>query len=95
MVLPPLLLFVKDVIAINAVLATEPGITARTVRYFAYSQLPGALLFDTTNEGMFFNYVLAFLVGGLIWFLAARRSRRRATQQIVGPERRERVSHQT
>lgn len=81
MVLPPLLLFVKDLIAINAVLATEPGITARTKLYFAYSQLPGVLLSDDLNGIMLFNYCLAFLVGGLWWFIAARRSRRRTTRR--------------
>lgn len=90
MVLPPLLLFVKDVIAINAVLATEPGISARTVRYFAFSQLPGASFFDAVNQAMLFNYALAFALGGVIWFVAARRSRRQAAQQVVGTERRER-----
>ncbi len=34
LLVPPLLLFTKDFIAINAMLATEPGITARTKLYF-------------------------------------------------------------
>ena len=88
MALPPVLLFVKDFVAINAVLATEPGITARTRLYFAYSQLPGALFFDDLNEIMLFNYSLAFVVGGLWWFIAARRSRARAAQQLIGSARR-------
>ena len=71
-------------------LATEPGITQRTKLYFAYSQLPGALFFDDLNGAMLFNYVLAFVVGGLLWFIAARRSHKNATQ-IVGRERREHV----
>ena len=74
-------------------LATEPGITARTKLYFIYSQLPGALFFDDLNGAMLFNYILAFVVGGVLWFIAARRSRRRATQQIVEPERNQPVYH--
>jgi hypothetical protein len=88
---PPLLLFIKDFIAINAMLATEPGITARTKFYFGCSQLPGTLVFDDLNGALLFNYVLAFILGGLWWFMAARRSRKRAAEQIVGRERRERV----
>ena len=84
---PPLLLFIKDFIAINAMLATEPGITARTKLFFAYSQIPGVLFFDDLNGAMLFNYSLALIVGAMWWFIAARRSRRRATQQIVGRER--------
>ena len=76
---PPLLLFIKDFIAINAMLATEPGITARTKLYFIYSQLPGALFFDDLNGAMLFNYILALVVGGLWWFIAERRLRRTAT----------------
>jgi len=79
---PPLLLFIKDFIAISAMLATEPGITARTKLYFIYSQIPGALFFDDLNGAMFLNYILALVVGGVLWFIAARRSRKRATQQI-------------
>ena len=83
LLVPPLLLFIKDFIAISAMLATEPGITARTKLYFIYSQLPGALFFDDLTGAMLFNYTLAFVVGGVLWFIAARRSRRRATQQFV------------
>ena len=72
--------------AINAMLATEPGITARTKLYFIYSQLPGALFFNDLNGAMLFNYILGLVVGGLWWFIAERRSRRNATQ-IVGPQR--------
>src|SRR6185295_18645789 len=83
LLLPPLLLFVKDLIAINAVLATEPGITARTKMYFAYSQLPGVLFFNDASGAMLFNQTLAFVVGGLIWFIAARRSRKDAGRDTV------------
>jgi len=86
LLVPPLLLFIKDFIAINAMLATEPGITARTKLYFIYSQLPGALFFNDLNGAMLFNYILGLVVGGLLWFIAERRSRRNATQ-IVGPQR--------
>jgi hypothetical protein len=79
---PPLLLFIKDFIAISAMLVTEPGITARTKMYFIYSQLPGVIFFDDFSGAIFFNYILAFVVGGVLWFIAARRSRRRGTQQI-------------
>jgi len=79
LLVPPLLLFIKDFIAINAMLATEPGITAPTKLYFIYSQLPGALFFDDLNGAMLFNYLLAFVVGGLLWFIAARRPRRNAS----------------
>jgi hypothetical protein len=82
LVVPPLLLFLKDFIAINAMLATEPGITPRTRLYFAYSQLPGTLFFDDSNRVMLFNYILAVIVGGIVWFIAARRSRRNAIQHI-------------
>ena len=86
LLVPPLLLFIKDFIAINAMLATEPGITARTKLYFIYSQLPGALFFNDLNGAMLFNYILGLVVGGLWWFIVERRSRRNATQ-IVGPQR--------
>lgn len=85
MLLPPLLLFLKDLVAINLVLATEPGITSQTARYFALSQLPGPLFFDEASHAMVFTQILAFLLGGLISFLAARRSRRQATQPIIQP----------
>ena len=79
LLLPPVVLFVKDVIAITAVLATEPGITARTKMYFVLSQLPGAFFFDDLNGVMLFNYILAVIFGGILWLIAVRRSRRRAT----------------
>jgi hypothetical protein len=49
-----------------------------------------ALFLDGLNGAMLLNYILALVVGGVLWFIGARRSRRRATQQIVGPEPRER-----
>ena len=64
-------------------LATEPGITERTRLYFLYSQLPGTLFFGDQNRAMAFNYALAFLLGGVLWFIAARRSRRNATQRSL------------
>jgi hypothetical protein len=76
-ILPPLLVFLKDVIAINAVLATEPGITARTKMLFAFSQLPGALFLDEATSCMLFNLSLALGVGGLIYCREALRSSRR------------------
>ena len=86
--LPPLLLFLKDFIATNAVLATEPGITARTKMYLALSQLPGAFFFDDASGAMIFNQCLAFGVSGFVWFIASHRSCRRAAQEQAGPEQR-------
>ena len=46
----------------------------------------GRAVFNDLNGAMLFNYILGLVVGGLLWFIAERRSRRNATQ-IVGPQR--------
>jgi len=84
--IPPLALFVKDFVAINAILATEPGITQRAKFFFMVSQIPGTFFFNELNGMIVFNYLLAVLLGILWLFIASRRSRRGSSKRGVESE---------
>jgi len=73
LIAPPLGFFLKDVIATNALLATEPGITAKAKNYYALALLPGALVVDDAGPATVVNMIFGALVGLIIFLLLSRR----------------------
>jgi hypothetical protein len=69
----PLGFFLKDVIATIALLATEPGITAKASYYYALALLPGPLVFDDAGSAMVVNVIFGALVGLIPYLLLKRR----------------------
>jgi hypothetical protein len=93
--IPPLFFIVKDFIATQVVLSYEPGITAEAVHNYAVQLLPGSL-FVVTGHAPVLNLAFGIFIGAALFLIALYRRRRRyrvAAEQIVGRERRERVSH--
>ena len=73
--LPALLFFIKDTIATIAILATEPGITARAKFYYALALMPGSLIVEDASPAMIAN-VFVGAVMGLMLFLGLKFLRR-------------------
>lgn len=71
LILPPLLVFLKDTIATLAILATEPGITAKAKYYYALALLPGSWVVDDAFPATIVNVLLGALIG-LALFLCLR-----------------------
>ena len=83
-VLPPLLFFLKDVIATTALLSTEPGITAKAAFYYSLGLLPGSLVADSATTATVVNVLLGALVG-LTLFLFLRFLRLKRSSLRVDP----------
>lgn len=75
LILPPLLVILKDTIATFAILATEPGITAKAKSYYALALLPGSCIVDDAFPAIIVNVFLGVVVG-LALFLCLRSMRR-------------------
>jgi heme/copper-type cytochrome/quinol oxidase subunit 3 len=73
LIVPRVALLLKDIIATMAVLSTEPGITANTVRLYAIALLPGALFFGTSQYAFVFNIVFGALLGLILYLRVIRR----------------------
>jgi hypothetical protein len=67
LILPPIISFLKDIIAAVVLLSTEPGITAKAKFYYSLSLLPGALFVNDAMPSVFVNLLFAELVGGAIY----------------------------
>jgi hypothetical protein len=67
LILPPIISFLKDIIAAIVALSTEPGITAKTKFYYSLSLVPGALFVNDAMPAVFVNLLFAELVGGSIY----------------------------
>lgn len=63
LILPPLLMVLKDTIATFAILATEPGITAKAKYYYALALLPGSWIVDDAFPATIVNVLLGVIVG--------------------------------
>ena len=59
--------FLKDVIATNALLATEPGITARAKHYYGIALLPGPLFVNDAAPALVANLIFGALVGLMLY----------------------------
>ena len=66
LILPPLVFLIKDVFATVIVLATEPGITAKTISYYRIALLPGTLLVRT-GMAFFVNIVFAAFLSLILY----------------------------
>jgi len=71
LILPPLMILLKDVIATLLMFATEPGITAKTHYYYSLALLPGSWIVDDALPATIANVLLGVLVG-LALFLCLR-----------------------
>lgn len=75
LILPPLVIFLKDVAATMAVLSTEPGITARAKLYYVIALLPGALVVDNAGSAMLVNLLFGALLGLVLYLLLTGRKK--------------------
>ncbi len=75
LLLPALLFFIKDTIATIAILATEPGITAKAKFYYGLALMPGSLIVKDAEPATIAN-LLVGAVMGLMLFLCLRFLRR-------------------
>jgi len=71
LILPPLLVFIKDMLATLALFSTEPGITAKANLYYAFALFPGSWIVDDALPAMIVNVLLGAVVG-LAVFLCLR-----------------------
>jgi hypothetical protein len=76
LILPPLMVLLKDVIATLLMFATEPGITAKTHYYYSLALLPGSRIVDDALPAAIANVLLGALAG-LAFFLCLRFVQRR------------------
>ena len=81
-VVPPLVSFIKDILATMATLSTEPGITANTAHYYRVAMLPGTLWFGG-GTAILFNVGVGLLIG-LFLFLWLTRNRLWLVMIIAG-----------
>ena len=63
LIVPPLLVLIKDMIATLAILATEPGITAKAKLNYALALLPGSIIVDDAAPAIMVNLCLGILLG--------------------------------
>ena len=78
-VVPALVMFLKDVVATMAILATEPGITREAKYYYRLAIVPGSLVVEEVTALLFSVNILFGVFVGLIVFIFLRRVRRRAS----------------
>jgi hypothetical protein len=69
LIVAPAAFLLKDIVATNAVLSTEPGVTAKAARYYSIATLPGPLFVESSV--MLFNFIFGALLG-LILYLCLR-----------------------
>src|SRR5712691_8368424 len=67
LILPPIISFLKDMIAAVLLLSTEPGITAKAKFYYSLSLLPGALFVNDAVPAVLVNVLVAELLGSAIY----------------------------
>jgi hypothetical protein len=68
----PSAFLLKDLIATIAILASEPGITARTTLYYVIALLPGTM-FVSTRYAILFNIFFSLLLGLILYLRAINR----------------------
>ena len=78
LIVPPLAIFLKDIVATNAILAMEPGITLEAKYYYGLALLPGSLVVEDVTGVLFSVNILFGAIVGLILFSSLRLIRRRA-----------------
>ena len=77
-IVPALVMFLKDIVATNAILATEPGITLDAKYYYGLALIPGSLVVEDATAVLLTINVLFGAFVGLIVFIFLRLIRRRA-----------------
>ena len=58
--------FVKDIVAMLAVLSTEPGVTQTAALYYKIAELPGRLFLDA-GPAMFVNVAFGGCTGWVVY----------------------------
>ena len=76
LVIPPVAFLFKDIVATEAMLSREPGITAKVAFYYAIAMLPGTLI--SGESAMLINLVFGVGVGLMLYFGLLWRRRRKS-----------------
>ena len=69
LIIPPVALFLKDIIATMILLSTEPGITPGAAFFYSVALLPGSLIVNA-GQALVVNILFGVLIGvGLFLFV--------------------------
>jgi len=71
LIIPPVALLLKDVVATIALLSREPGISEEAAHYYAIAMLPGTLI--SPESAMLLNLTIGAVIGGILYLTIGRK----------------------